>query len=382
MLDASCKHFLTGRAGRREVLRISVAEKPHPSYKQDVIMENACEEQPESRWELDAMKSVLVLGASGFIGGHIARAALDRGWDVRGLRRRSEATGHLGEAPVRWFEGDIDQPEGLTAVLDGVEIVFHAAGYYPSHARDVPGQVAHAVQQTRGILNVVRQAAVARVIYTSSMTTIGAPPVHEARFADERDLYIPGSVARSAYYECKYAMESEMLRAALAGFPVVVVNPTAVFGPGDHHQALGGVLLAVARGLAIGWLPASINVVDVREVAAAQIQAAEVGNLGERYILGGHNETLHNLLGLMAEIAGVRPPRIEIPLKWVDLVLALSGVIPALDRAGNHLRAIRTWQAYNCSKAERELGMTPRPLRQTLEDALSWYQVHGYLEKR
>ncbi len=327
------------------------------------------------------MKRVLVLGATGFIGGHIARAALERGWEVRGLRRRPGATGHLGEAPVRWFEGDIEQPENLAAAFDGVELVFHAAGYYPSHTRDVPGQVAHAVRQTRGILDFVRQAAVVRVIYTSSMTTIGMPPVHENRLADERDLYIPGSVARSAYYECKYAMESEVLRAALDGLPIVVVNPTAVFGPGDRHQALGGVLLAVARGLAIGWLPASINVVDVREVAGAQIRAAEVGRLGERYILGGHNETLRNLLSLMAEIAGVRPPRIEIPLKLVELVLALGKVIPALDRAGNHLRAIRTWQAYNCSKAERELGLTPRPLRQTLEDALSWYQVHGYLGK-
>ena len=327
------------------------------------------------------MKSVLVLGASGFIGGHIARVALERGWEVRGLRRRSKATGHLGEAPVRWFEGDIDQPDTLTAALEGVEIVFHAAGYYPRHVRDVPGQIAYAVRQTRGVLDAVRKTATARVIYTSSMTTIGLPPSHENRLADERDLYIPGSVARSAYYECKFAMESEVLRAALTGLPVVVVIPTAVFGPGDHHQALGGVLLAVARGLAIGWLPASINVVDVRDVAATQIQAAEVGNLGERYILGGHNETMHNLLNLSAEIAGVRPPRFEIPLKWLEWVLTLGKVIPALDRAGNHLRAVHTWQAYDCSKAARELRLTPRPLRQTLEDALSWYQVHGYLGK-
>jgi dihydroflavonol-4-reductase len=327
------------------------------------------------------MKRVLVLGATGFIGGHIARMALDRGWDARGLRRQSGTTGHLGEAPVSWFEGDIDQPDTIMAAFEGVEIVFHVAGYYPSHAREIPDQIAHAVRQTRGILDVARRTTVARMVYTSSMTTIGLPPVHEERLADERDLYIPGSVPRSAYYECKYAMESEVLRAALAGLPVVVVNPTAVFGPGDHHQALGGVLLAVARGQAIGWLPASINVVDVRDVAAAQLQAAEVGSLGERYILGGHNDTLRNLLSLSAEIVGVRAPRIEIPLKLVELLLTLGKVIPELDRAGNHLRAIRTWQAYDCSKAEQELGLTPRPLRQTLEDALSWYRVHGYLGK-
>lgn len=325
------------------------------------------------------MKRVLVLGATGFIGGHIARAALGHGWEVLGLRRKSGSTGHLGEAPLRWFEGDIDEPETLASVLDGVDTVFHAAGYYPSHTRDIAGQVAHAVRQTRGVLNALRQAAVTRVVFTSSMTTIGTVPVHEARLADERDLYIPGSVARSAYYECKFAMESEVLRAALAGLPTVVVNPTAVFGPGDHCQALGGVLLAVARGLAIGWLPASINVVDVRDVAAAQIQATEFGRPGERYILGGHNGTVRDLLNLIAEIADVRAPRIEISTRLVKLVLALGKFIPVLDRMGNHLWAIHTWQAYDCSKAAQELGLKPRPLRQTFEDALSWYRLHGYL---
>jgi dihydroflavonol-4-reductase len=327
------------------------------------------------------MQSVLVLGATGFIGGHIVLAALKQGWAVRGLRRRPGATGHVGPVPITWFDGDLDRPESLTQAFEGAEVVFHAAGYYPTSGRNVSAQVVYAVEQTRRVLDEARQAGVSRLVYTSSLTTIGRPPASEARLADERDHYIPGSLPRSAYYECKCAMESEVLRVAAEGFPAVVVNPTAVFGPGDLHMALGKLLLVVARGWAVAWLPAQINIVDVRDVAEAQIEAAKVGHVGERYILGGHNDTVRNLLVLAAEAAGVRRPRFEIPLRWVDMAVWLGDRFPALDRVGNHLRAVRHWQGYDCSKAKRELGLSPRPPEVTLNEALTWYQAHGYLPK-
>lgn len=325
------------------------------------------------------MTRVLVLGATGFIGGHIARAANERGWRVRGLRRRSGAVGHLETTQVHWFDGDLNQPQSLAAAFEDVDVVFHAAGYYPRDARSVPEHVERAVRQTRSVIQACREAGAPRLVYTSSLTTIGRPPAGEERLADERDHYVPGSLHRAAYYECKFAMESEVLRAAAGSLPALVVNPTAVFGPGDHHPALGAVLLAVARGWVRAWLEAEINTVDVRDVAGAQVRAAEMGAIGERTILGGHNITLRDLITLAAELAGSPPPSFRVPLWLIDAAAALTDRIPRLGLMGNHLRAARHWQGYNCEKARETFGLTPRPLENTLSDAFRWYREHGYL---
>lgn len=318
------------------------------------------------------MGPVLVLGATGFIGGHLALEALEHGWQVRGLRRRPDSTGHLGPAPLEWYDGDLDRPATLTAAFDGAEIVFHAAAYYPSSGRRVQMQVQRAVRQVRNVLQASRRAGVRRLVFTSTLTTIGPVPAGEDRLADERDQYTPGLLPRSAYYECKFAMESEVLRSC-SEVPSVVVNPTAVFGPGDLHLAMGGLLLALARGWGIAWIPAVTNVVDVRDVARAQIRAAETGRPGERYLLGGHNLTVRQLMERAAAVIGVRPPRREVPLTAIDAAVWLGDRLPGLDGLGNHLRAVRLWQGYNCAKAAAELGLAPRPLEETLSAVLNWY---------
>ena len=320
------------------------------------------------------MTTTLVLGASGFIGGHVAMAALEQGWEVRGLRRRPEATGHLGKAPIAWIQGDLDEPASLVSAFEEVEIVFHVAGYYPRTSRRVAQQVARAVNQTRAVLKCARDGGVKRFVYVSSLSTIGRPPPNETRLPDERDHYLPGSLARSAYYECKYAMESEVLRWAAQGSPALVVNPTAVFGPGDVHRTLGGVLLAIARGWGVASLPAVINAVDVRDVAGATVRAADAGRIGERTILGGHNLTIREFMTLVARLTGVKPPRFEIPPWALDLALFTGRNVPWLGFLDNHLAAIRHWQGYNCAKAFGELGLQPRPLESTIRDALAWYR--------
>jgi dihydroflavonol-4-reductase len=319
----------------------------------------------------------LVLGATGFLGGQIAREALRRGWRVRGLRRREGAVGDLEGEAVEWVHADLDGPNGLDAVFDGVDIVFHAAGYYPAAER-TPSAVARGVAQTRRVLAACRRAHPARIVYTSTLSTIGRPPANENRLADERDVYVPGSLPRSAYYESKFAMESEVLRAAANGVPALVLNPTAVFGPGDVHLTLARALLAAARGTIPFWFQATLNVVDVRDVAAAHVRAAEVGRLGERTLLGGHNLALRELLERATRLAGRRPPRWEIPLGLVEAVGTAASRIPGMVGGSGHLQAVRTWQGYDTSKARRELGLTPRPLEETLSDALEWLQQHGH----
>lgn len=314
----------------------------------------------------------LVLGATGFIGGHIARAALSQGWEVHGLRRHPDRIGRLPPAPIIWHDGDLDHPASLAAAFDGQEIIFHAAGYYPSHNRGIGAQASLAVRQTRYVLEAAKSAGVAKVVYTSSLTTIGLPSKDSARLADERDVYQPGQVRGSAYYECKIAMEQEVLSWAKSGHQAVILNPTVVIGPGDRPNGLSQVVMAIKRGWARGWLPVTINVIDVRDVARAHVAAAQAGRAGQRYILGAENYPMRDYLTLAAETLGAAPPRVEIPLGLVEWLFRWLGWLPPLASAAGQVRGVRHWQGYNTSLARQELDLNTRAPQATLCDTLAW----------
>lgn len=324
---------------------------------------------------------VLVLGATGLIGGHIAKAALSSGWQVRGFRRNPQLTGNLGESPVEWVSGNLDDPASIEAAMEGIEIVFHAAAFAPqSHdPQDVPEQIRTAREQTRRVITAARHQAVKRLIFTSTLSTIGPVPPGEKRLADERDVYQPGTLPKNSYYECKIAMEEEILQAVENGLDAVILNPTAVFGPGDVHLSMGHVLLMVAKGQAIAWLPGSTNAIDVRDVALAHIAAAQKGRRGERYILGGHNLTIKEALTETARIADVKPPRFEIPLWLIQGYIKISDTLPFIPSPSSHLRALPFWQGYNTQKAQDELGLSPRPFSETVKDALDWFKENEFL---
>lgn len=326
------------------------------------------------------MTRVLVLGATGFIGGHIGLAALDRGWQVRGLRRNAAATGLLDGANVEWRTGSLDEAGGLASAMGEVDLVFHAAAYYPRHARHIPRQVQAAVDQILRVLAAGRASGSPRLLFTSSLSTIGRPPAGISRQADERDVYLPGTLPRSAYYECKIAMEAEVLRAAADGYPAVVLNPTAVFGPGDLRPTTGALLLALARGRGVVSLPGWLNVIDVRDVALAHLSAAETGRPAERYILGGHNMRVSEFIRSVALAAGVRPPRVEVPRAALRVLVRVGERLPGLSVLGNHLGAFDFWQPLDSGKAGRELGLRARAWDETLADSLAWYRQQGSLK--
>lgn len=317
-----------------------------------------------------------VLGATGFIGGQIARAALARGWRVRGLRRRPDAVGAVGDLEIEWVSGDLADPASLVTAMRGCPLVFHAAGYYPHLARDVQQAVRHGVTGMRNVLAAATAAGVKRMVYTSAQSTVG-PPADPSRLADERDLYTPGSVALP-YFEVKWAMEMEAMRAVAQGFPLVPVLPTLVLGPGDVKPTSGALLLMAARGRLPGYVEGSINVVDVRDVAAGHLAAAERGRPGRRYILGGHNLTLREMQTIVAEAVDRKPPRFTMP-PWLVTLVGEVGSFLAIPGT-HHLRAICHWQALDVTRAREEIGLPdPIPVQRTCRDALDWFRENEYL---
>lgn len=319
---------------------------------------------------------VLVLGATGFIGGQVARAAHAAGWQVRGLRRREGAVGAVGDVPVEWHSGDLADSASLTGAMQGCDVLFHAAGFAPETMRSVRKAVREGVAQTRRVFGAARLAGVGRVVYTSSLATIGTPPPGADRLADESDPYAPGSTWNS-YYEAKWLMELEALRANDAGLPVVSLCPTAVFGPGDVKPSTSRILLMVAKGQMPASVDVETNIVDGRDVALAHIRAAEVGQPGERYIIGGHNLNIDAALREAARLVGVREPLVTLSLSTAARLLRLADAlhlpIPAT------MRALPYWQPYDTSKARRAFDLTPRPFAETVIDTVSWFREHGYL---
>lgn len=318
------------------------------------------------------MTTCLVLGATGFIGGHIAREAAMRGWQVRALRRDPASVGAIGDVNVQWLTGDLNQRGSLIEAMRGCEVVFHCAGAYPHGTRHIDPDVQSALEQMRNVIAAAHEAKPKRLIYTSSFTTIGLSGDPD-RLADEHDLYRPGT-AGDAYYEAKWAMEVEALN---SGLPLVVLNPAAVFGPGDVHLAVSEIVIMAAQGRVPFYFDATFGAIDVRDVAAAHLNAAESGRVGERYILSNHNMTLKDGLALIAQASGRKPPAIHIGPRWLNAIIAIGKYLPG-GMVG-HLRTMRFWQPLNNSKAVAELGLPTRPLDDTLADALAWFKANGYL---
>lgn len=325
---------------------------------------------------------VLVLGATGQLGSNLVRALLAKGHQVRALVRPASKAQTLQELPLERVNGDLNNAESLVRACDGVQVVYHAAGYYPTETLPAKTAVTLALGETRKVLDAVRRTSVERLVFASALTTIGFPP--PGRLADEECAFMP-LFPENPYLMAKAAMEDEILKAARDGVPAVVVNPTAFFGPYDSKPSSGTQILMVARRQMPAYIDGPINVIDVRDVAEGMIRAAERGRNGERYILGNWNTTQKQLNALIARVAGVMAPLVPVPFalarygsavgEWVfKTVFRRPPPVPAF-----FVEALRHMQQYDCSKAIRELDYPRNPVEDAIRDALNWFRANSYL---
>ncbi len=326
---------------------------------------------------------VLVLGATGQLGSNLVRALLDQSEQVRAFVRPTSRQGTLAGLAIERVEGDLSAVESLYRACDGVQVVYHAAAYYPPYTVPVATATSQALGETKNVLDAVRRASVDRLVFGSTLTTIGFPR-EPNRLADETCPFTT-AYTNNPYLMAKAAMEDAVLDAATRGLPAVVVNPTAFFGPYDSKPTSGTQILMIARRLMPGYIQGPVNVIDVRDVAVGMIRAAEHGRVGERYILGNWNTTQKELNALIAKLAGVMAPALPAPFMLAQYgsklgdwafrtILRRPAPVP-----GFFIEMLKHMQQYDCSKAMRELDHPRRPVEHAIRDALTWFRANGYL---
>jgi dihydroflavonol-4-reductase len=337
----------------------------------------------EAQGVLEARPStVLVTGASGFLGSAIAAALRARGDDVRVLVRPSSPRANLNPGDTV-CEGDLRDRASLAAALKGVRFLFHAAADYRLWARDPEEITRNNVEGTRLIMEEALGAGVERIVYTSSVATL---KLADGAASTENHPLAAGE-GIGAYKRSKVAAErlvETMIRRDR--LPAVIVNPSTPIGPRDVRPTpTGRIIVEAASGRMPGFVDTGLNLAHVDDIAAGHIAALERGRVGERYILGGDNVFLADMLADIANIVGRRPPKLKLPRTMLyplaygaELLASVRGVEPFITVDG--LRMARHHMFFDDSKARRELGYVSRPYREGLSDAIAWFRGHGYLK--
>ena len=327
----------------------------------------------------------LVTGASGFVGSAVLRHLVDAGHEVRVLLRPTSDRRNIEGVACEPVLGDLTDLASLRSAAAGCDAVFNVAADYRLWVTDHDVMYRANVDGMRNVLLAAAEAGATRIVHTSSVAAIG--------FSDDgapADEDTPGDLARmiGPYKRSKYLADVEARRlAAEDGVPVVIVNPAAPFGARDIKPTpTGGMVVAFGRGRMPAYIDTGLNVVHVDDVARGHLLAHERGAVGERYILGGDNMSLRDILVTLAAHLGRAPPRIRLPrlplfpIAWVSEAIGrITGIEPALNL--DALRMAKRRMYYSSAKAGRVLGYEPRPGSDALSDAADWYRDNGYFTK-
>lgn len=327
----------------------------------------------------------LVTGATGFVGSAVVRALLARGAHVRALVRSGSDRRNLAGLDVSVCEGDLMRPESLIPALAGCVGLFHVAADYRLWTRDPAAMFRANVEGTRAILTKAYEAGVERAVYTSSVAVLGIDP--SGRPADE-ETPVDFSDMIGAYKQSKFRAE-ETAQAVLAetGLDCVIVNPSTPIGPRDIKPTpTGRLVVEAASGRMPAYVDTGLNVAHVDDVAEGHLLAFEKGKKGRRYILGGDDMTLREILNSVAGHAGVKPPLMQIPrapiypMAWAaEMWCALTGRGEPFATVDG-LKMSKKRMFFSSRRAEGELGYSHRPGTLALADAVDWFQANAYLE--
>jgi dihydroflavonol-4-reductase len=323
----------------------------------------------------------LVTGATGFVGGAVARTLVRAGVHVRVLVRSQSDAQNLTGLSVEQVQGDLLNPASLRTALLGCRQLYHIAAFYALWAKNPAIFYDVNVTGTRNILSAARLAGIERTVYCSTIGAIGLPP--DGGLGNE-DTPVSLDQMAGHYKRSKYLAEQEVLKLAKEGLPVVIVNPSAPVGAGDVKPTpTGQVIVDFMKGRMPAYIETGMNIVDVDDVAAGHLLAMEKGRQGERYILGCKNLMLKEVFDILSRLTGVKAPSLRLPracilpLAYVNQWIAqITGQPPRIPLEGVKMAKYR--MHYDCSKAIRELGIPQTPPETALEKAVRWFRAHGY----
>ncbi len=324
----------------------------------------------------------LVTGATGFVGSAVARRLLDAGSAVRVLARPGSDRRNLAGLEVEVVEGDLKNPVSLVRACSGCDALFHVAADYRTWAPKSQELYQANVDGTRAVLQAASSTGVKRVVYTSSVAVLGIPP-DGAPGNEDTKVSVNDMIGH--YKRSKFLAEEVADEFVKAGLPIVIVNPSTPIGPRDIKPTPTG---RIVRDAAAGKMPAyvdtGLNIVHVDDCAEGHWLAYQKGRVGQRYVLGGTDMALREILEMIADIVGRKPPKVRLPHAAVmpvayvaEAVAKLTGIAPVATV--EEVLMSKKLMYFSSDKARRELGYAPRPPRQALEDAVRWFKDNGYL---
>ncbi len=327
-------------------------------------------------------ETIVVTGVSGFVGAAVARRFADAGYVVRGLVRATSPRVNLRDFPGMLIEGDMRDRPAVERALAGAAGLIHVAADYRLWARDPEEIVAANRDGTQAVMAAALAAGTPRIVYTSSVATLA--PL-DGRASDEEHPLTPGT-AIGAYKRSKVIAErivEAMVRDAR--LPAVIVNPSTPIGPRDVRPTpTGRILVDAARGRIPAYVDTGLNLVHVDDVADGHLRAWRRGTIGRRYVLGGADVRLRDLLAEVARRSGRRPPRVQLPrrplvplARAMEAVARVTGREPMLTVDALRMAAHRMY--YSSARARAELGYRARPWPQAVADALAWFRGEGMI---
>ncbi len=323
----------------------------------------------------------LVCGATGFIGSAITRELLKDGDEVKVLIRKTSDTRNIDPLDVERVYGDIRDRDAMKQALKNCDTLYLTAAYFAHWAPDIKLLYDVNICGTRASLQAACDAGVQKIVYTSTNNAIGASGPTPANEEQIFNYWESGD----HYSMSKYIAENEARIFITRGLPIVIVNPTLVIGINDRKPTPSGqMIIDVARQKMPGYIDGGINIIDVEDVAKGHVLAAKKGRVGERYLLGNRNITVHDYLHLIAKIAKVNPPsfKLSFPVALAmahlfEIGASITHKPPVVSASEVRIAIMTEW--YDCTKAIHELGLPQTPIEISIEKALNWFKENQYI---